>query len=141
MKRQRLLQQLRKPQASNNQANLEIMEAAKSDGEAKAIPTTSVATTNEQANLDLLEAAESDDEAKAVAALSQSGVDVNCRDATAFKGTPLIRAIQFGSAKVARVLLADPRVDVNAADTWGLTALHRSSPNRLPKDGYKLERR
>ncbi|KAH9560934.1 hypothetical protein CY35_06G135100 [Sphagnum magellanicum] len=91
---------------TNHQANLDLMDAAKSDGEAKAITTTSVATTNEQANLDLLEAAKSDDEAKAVAALTQ--------------------AIQADSLKVARVLLADPRVDVNAADTLGLTALHRS---------------
>jgi hypothetical protein len=56
------------------------MEAAKSDGEAKAITTTSVATTNEQADSNLREAAKSDDEAKAVAALTQSGVDVNCRE-------------------------------------------------------------
>ncbi len=108
---------------SNNQANLEIMEAAKSDGEAKAITTTSVATTSQQANLDLLKAARSDDEAKAVA-LTQSGVDVNCHDDTDFKFTPLITAIQYNNVKVARVLLADPRVDVNATDTSGRTALH-----------------
>jgi ankyrin repeat protein len=107
------------------------MEAAKSDGEAKAITTTSVATANHQANLDLLEAAKSDDEAKAVAALTQSGVDVNCRENFGNRFTPLIKAIQEHSVKVARVLLADPRVDVNAADTWGLTALHRSRQKLL----------
>jgi len=111
---------------TNHQANLDLMEAAKSDGEAQAITTTSVATTNEQANLDLLEAAKSDDEAEAVAALTQSGVDVNCRADANFEFTPLIRAIQSDSVKVTRVLLADPRVEVNAAHTLGLTALHRS---------------
>jgi ankyrin repeat protein len=75
---------------------------------------------------DLLEAAESDDETKAVAALTQSGVDVNCRENFGLRFTPLLRAIESDSVKVARVLLADPRVDVNATDYSGLTALHRS---------------
>ncbi|CAK9275421.1 unnamed protein product [Sphagnum jensenii] len=108
------------------QATVDLLEAAKSDGQATAITATSVATTKQQATLDLLEAAKSDDEAKAVAALTQSGVDVNCRENFGGRFTPLIRAIQSESVKVARVLLADPRVEVNAADTWGLTALHRS---------------
>jgi ankyrin repeat protein len=107
------------------------MEAAKSDGEAKAITTTWVATPSQQANLDLLEAAKSDDEAKAVAALTQSGVDVNCRENFGNRYTPLIRAAYLRSVKVARVLLADPRVDVNAADIFGLTALHRSRSELL----------
>jgi ankyrin repeat protein len=107
------------------------MEAAKSDGEAKAIATTSVATTKQQATLDLLEAAKSDEEAKAVAALTQSGVDVNCRGYSGSHFTPLIQAIQSDSVKVARVLLADPRVDVNAADFNGLTAVHRSRKELL----------
>ncbi|CAK9230835.1 unnamed protein product [Sphagnum troendelagicum] len=108
------------------QATVDLLEAAKSDGQATAIRATSVVTTKQQATLDLLEAAKSDDEAKAVAALTQSGVDVNCRENFGGRFTPLIRAIQSESVKVARVLLADPRVEVNAADTWGLTALHRS---------------
>ncbi|KAH9560918.1 hypothetical protein CY35_06G133500 [Sphagnum magellanicum] len=111
---------------ANQQANLDIIEAAKSDGEVKAITATPVPTTNEQANLDLRQAAKSDDEAKAVAALTQSGVDVNCRGNPRYRLTPLILAIQSNSLKVARVLLADPRVDVNATDYSGLTALHRS---------------
>ncbi|KAH8960382.1 hypothetical protein BDL97_06G129300 [Sphagnum fallax] len=111
---------------TNHQANFELIDTAKSDGKAKAITATSVATTNQQANLDLLEAAESDDKAKAVVALTQSGVDVNCRKNSASRFTPLIQAIQSHSLKVARVLLADPRVDVNAADTLGYTALHFS---------------
>jgi ankyrin repeat protein len=107
------------------------MEAAKSDGEAKAITTTSVATTSQEANLDLLEAAKSDDETTAVAALTQSGVDVNCRENSGYHLTPLMLAIQLMNLKVARVLLADPRVDVNATDTSGLTALHRATGKRL----------
>jgi hypothetical protein len=109
---------------TKQQENLDLMQAAKSDGEAKAITATPVATTNEQANLDLLEAAKSDDEAKAVAALTQSGLDVNCRADTQPKFTPLILASLRDSVKVARVLLADPRVDVNATLNSGLTALH-----------------
>ncbi len=108
---------------TNHQANLDLMEAAKSDGEAKAITTTWVATTSQQANLDLLEAAKSDDEAKAVAALTQSGVDENCRENFGYRFTPLMLAIRLSNLKVPRVLLADPRV---AADAVGLTALHRS---------------
>jgi ankyrin repeat protein len=110
---------------------LDLIETAKSDGKAKAITATPVATTNEQANLDLLEAAKSDDEAKAVAALTQSGVDVNCRAHMHPNYTPLLRAIFTNSLKVARVLLAEPRVDVNAPDTSGLTALHRATGRRL----------
>jgi len=116
---------------TNHQANLDLMDAAKSEGEAKAITTTSVARTNEQANLDLLEAAKSDDEAKAVAALTQSGVDVNCRAHMHPNYTPLLRAIFTNSLKVARVLLAEPRVDVNAPDTRGRTALHIASAGAL----------
>ncbi len=116
---------------TNQEANLDLMEEAKSDGEAKAITASSVATTNEQADSDLREAAKSDDEAKAVAALTQSGVDVNCRENFRYRFTPLMFAIQSNSVKVARVLLADPRVDVNATDTSGLTALHRATGNRL----------
>jgi len=116
---------------TNHQANLDLMEAAKSDGEAKAITTTSVATTNEQANLDLLEAAKSDDEAKVVAALMHTGVDVNCREHTGLKFTLLMRAIHSKSVKVARVLLADPRVDVNATDAQGHTALHLATGRAL----------
>ncbi len=116
---------------TNQQANLDLMEAAKSDGEAKAITATSVATTNQQANLDLLKAAKLDDEAKAVAALNHSGVDVNCRLTVGYCFTPLILAIQLKNVKVTRVLLADPRVDVNAADNSGLTALHRARGDRL----------
>jgi hypothetical protein len=116
---------------TNQEANLELMEAAKSDGEAKAITTTSVATPSLQANFDLLEAAESDDEAEAVAALTQSGVDVNYRENFKFRFTPLLRAVQSDSIKVAWVLLADPRVEVNAADTMGLTALHRAQSRCL----------
>ncbi len=111
---------------TNHQANLDIIEAAKSDGKAKTITATPVATTNEQANLDLIEAPKSDDEAKAVAALTQSGVDVNCRENFWYHSTPLMLAIQPTNLKVARVLLADPGVEVNAADATGLTALHLS---------------
>jgi ankyrin repeat protein len=58
-------------------------------------------------------------------------VDVNCRGYSGSHFTPLIQAIQSDSVKVARVLLADPRVDVNAADFNGLTALHRSREELL----------
>jgi len=116
---------------TNQEANLDLIEAAKSDGQAKAITATWVAITNEQADSDLREAAKSDDEAKAVAALTQSGVDVNCRGHPGYRFTPLILAIHFNSMKVARVLLADPRVDVNATDTSGRTGLHRATGHRL----------
>ncbi|CAK9230867.1 unnamed protein product [Sphagnum troendelagicum] len=116
---------------TNQEANSDLKEAAKSDGEAKAIRPTPVATTNEQADSDLREAAKTDDEAKAVAALTQSGVDVNCRGDPEFRYTPLILAILFNSVKVARVLLADPRVNVNATDISGQTAVHHSRPNAL----------
>jgi hypothetical protein len=116
---------------TNQEPNLDLMEPAKSDGEAKAITATSVATTNQQANLHLLKAAKLADEAKAVAALNHSGVDVNCRLTVGYCFTPLILAIQLKNVKVTRVLLADPRVDVNATDTSGLTALHRARGNRL----------
>jgi len=116
---------------TKQEANLDLMEATKSDGEAKAITESSVATTNDQADSDLREAAKTDDEAKAVAALTQSGVDVNCRGDPGYRFTPLILAILFKSVKVARVLLADPRVNVNAADATGRTTVHHSPPNAL----------
>jgi hypothetical protein len=116
---------------TNQEANSDLKEAAKSDGEAKAIRPTPVATTNEQANLDLRDAAKSDDEAKAVAALTQSGVDVNCRGNPKYRHTPLILATRSNSVKVTRVLLRDSRVDVNATDNWGQTAVHHSCPNAL----------
>jgi ankyrin repeat protein len=81
--------------------------------------------------LELLEAAKSDDEAKAVAALTHSGVDVNCRENSWYRFTPLIRAIQDDSVNVARVLLADRRVDVNATDTGGHTVAHRARDKSL----------
>ncbi len=116
---------------TNHHANLDLIETAKSDGQAMAITATPVATTNEQANLELLEAAKSDDEAKAVAALTHSGVDVNCRENSWYRFTPLIRAMVSKSVKVARVLLADRRVDVNATDNSGLTAVHRAGGRLL----------
>ncbi|CAK9224455.1 unnamed protein product [Sphagnum troendelagicum] len=73
-----------------------------------------------------MEAAKLDDEAKALAALNHSGVDVNCRENFGYRLTPLILAVNLTNVKVTRVLLADPRVDVNATDTLGLTALHRA---------------
>ncbi len=51
---------------TNQQANLDITEGAKSDEDAKGPAATSVATTNQQANLDLMEAAKLDGEAKAI---------------------------------------------------------------------------
>ncbi len=116
---------------TNHQPNLDLIEAAKSDARAKAIAATRVATPYQQANFDLLEAAISDDEAKAVAALTQSGVDVNCRGHPLYRYTPLILAMQSNSVNVARVLLADPRVDVNATDATGQSPVHRSRPNAL----------
>ncbi len=116
---------------TNQQANLDLMEAAKSDGELKPITATPLATTNEQANMDLREAAKSDDEAKAVAALTQSGVDVNCRGHPRDGLTPLMLATKKSRVKVTRVLLADPRVDVNATDAMGQSAVHHSRANAL----------
>ncbi|CAM6022859.1 unnamed protein product [Sphagnum balticum] len=111
---------------TNQHPSFDLMEATKSADEAKTDVATSIATKKQQATVDLLEAAKSDDEEKAVAALTQSGVDVNCHENFGGRFTPLIRAIQSERVKVARVLLVDPRDKVNAADTWGLTALHRS---------------
>jgi len=42
--------------------------------------STSLAATNQQANSDLLRAAKTGDESKVAEALAQPGVDVNCRD-------------------------------------------------------------
>ncbi|CAN5967001.1 unnamed protein product [Sphagnum jensenii] len=86
----------------------------------------SLAATNQKANSDLLEAAEAGDELKVVAALAQPGVDVNCCDERCYRRTPLLRACLGGDYKevAVRRLLEDSRVNVNACDQRGQTALH-----------------
>jgi ankyrin repeat protein len=88
----------------------------------------SLAATNQKANSDLLEAAKAGDESKVVAALAQPGVDVNCCDEGYYRRTPLLLACtpEDGeiNSSVVRLLLKDKRVNVNARDIQGQTALH-----------------
>ncbi len=96
--------------------------------------STSADTTNIQANLDLLEAAQSGDEDKAIAALAQPGVDVNCHitgDLGDLGGTPLFLACQSNSKSIVQMLLDNPQVLVNAADNLGRTALHMAREDCL----------
>ncbi|CAM6008632.1 unnamed protein product [Sphagnum balticum] len=85
--------------------------------------------TNQKANSDLLEAVKAGDESKVVAALAQPGVDVNCRDDEGYyRCTPLLLACNPGdrilNTSVVRLLLQDKRVNVDARDIQGQTALH-----------------
>jgi ankyrin repeat protein len=75
-------------------------------------------------SLDLIEAVRSHDAAKASEALAQPGVDVNCCEVTLHHLMPLLWAFQSKDRSVVRVLLADHRVDVNAANILGQRALH-----------------
>ncbi|KAH9573151.1 hypothetical protein CY35_02G190300 [Sphagnum magellanicum] len=88
----------------------------------------SPAATNQNANSDLLEAVRCGDESKVAAALAQQDVDVNCLDEGYCRHTPLLLACNPKAGKanrsVVHVLLADSKVDVNAHDIQGQTALH-----------------
>ncbi|CAK9217049.1 unnamed protein product [Sphagnum troendelagicum] len=75
-------------------------------------------------SLDLIKAVESGDAAKASEALAQPDVDVNCCEDTLDHLPPLLWAFQSKNRSVVRVLLADHRVDVNAANILGQRALH-----------------
>ncbi len=75
-------------------------------------------------SLDLIEAVQSGDAAEASEALLQPDVDVNgCEDALDHL-TPLLWAFQSKDGSIVQVLLADHRVDVNAANILGQRALH-----------------
>jgi ankyrin repeat protein len=88
----------------------------------------SLAATNQKANSDLQEAVKAGDESKVVAALAQPGVDVNCCDEEFYGYTPLLLACNPGdrilNRSVVRLLLQDSRVNVDARDIQGQTALH-----------------
>jgi ankyrin repeat protein len=88
----------------------------------------SLAATNQKANSDLQEAVKAGDESKVVAALAQPGVDVNCCDEGFYGYTPLLLACNPGdrilNTSVVRLLLQDSRVNVDARDIQGQTALH-----------------
>jgi ankyrin repeat protein len=87
----------------------------------------SLAATNEKANSDLLEATKAHDKEKVAAALAQPDVDVNCREEGEYRRTPLLLAIAGNpetGRSVVRLLLEDSRVNVNARDRQGQTALH-----------------
>ncbi|CAN5967003.1 unnamed protein product [Sphagnum jensenii] len=75
-------------------------------------------------SLDLIEAVQSGDVAKASEALGQPDVDVNCCADALHHLLPLLWAFQSKDRSVVRVLLADHRVDVNAANILGQRALH-----------------
>ncbi len=62
--------------------------------------------------------------AKASEASAQPGGDVNCCEDTLDHLMPLLWAFQSKDRSVVRVLLADHRVDVNAANILGQRALH-----------------
>ncbi|CAK9218976.1 unnamed protein product [Sphagnum troendelagicum] len=98
----------------------------------------SLAATNQKANSDLLEAVKAGDESKVVAALAEPLVDVNCCDEEPYRFTPLHLACNPGKRKlnrsVVRLLLQDSRVNLNARDTEGQTALHS-----WPTDNIALE--
>jgi len=48
-------------------------------------------------------------------------------------GTPLIRAVEWGALEAVKLLLKDVRVDVNAVDRNGRTALHAACSSRRPR--------
>ncbi|KAH8972271.1 hypothetical protein BDL97_02G186300 [Sphagnum fallax] len=75
-------------------------------------------------SLVLIEAVKSGDAAKAREALAQPDVDVNCFEDTLDHLPPLLWAFRSKNSSVVQVLLADPRVDVNAANILGQRALH-----------------
>jgi hypothetical protein len=75
-------------------------------------------------SLDLIEAVQSGDSTEASEALVQPDVDVNCCEGTLDHLMPLLWAFQSKDRSVVRVLLADHRVDVNAANILGQRALH-----------------
>jgi len=75
-------------------------------------------------SLDLIKAVESGDAAKASEPLAQPDVDVNCCEDTLDHLPPLLWAFRSKNRSVVQVLLADHRVDVNAADILGQRALH-----------------
>jgi ankyrin repeat protein len=77
-----------------------------------------------QASLDLIEAVRLGNAAKVSEVLAQPDVDVNCYEDTWHRRTPVLQAFQSKHMSVVRVLLADHRVKVNAADILGQTALH-----------------
>ncbi|CAK9269516.1 unnamed protein product [Sphagnum jensenii] len=87
-----------------------------------------LAATNQKANSDLLRAARAGDELNVAAALAQPGVNVNCCDKGYYRRTPLLLACNPVDGKtnpsVVRLLLEDSRVNVNAGDIQGKTALH-----------------
>ncbi|CAK9269528.1 unnamed protein product [Sphagnum jensenii] len=78
----------------------------------------------QQASLDLIEAVKLGNAAKVSEVLAQPGVDVNCCEDTWHRRTPVLQAFQSKHMSVVRVLLADQRVKVNAADILGQRALH-----------------
>jgi ankyrin repeat protein len=101
--------------------------------------------TNQKANSDLLEAVKAGDESKVVAALAQPGVDVNCCDDEGYyRCTPLLLACNPGdrilNTSVVRLLLQDKRVNVDARDIQGQTALH-SWPAENPLEEILLSKR
>ncbi|CAK9218970.1 unnamed protein product [Sphagnum troendelagicum] len=75
-------------------------------------------------SLVLIEAVKSGDAAKASEALAQPDVDVNCCEDTLDHLPPLLWAFRSKNRSVVQVLLADDRVDVNAANILGQRALH-----------------
>jgi ankyrin repeat protein len=66
-----------------------------------------------------------------VTELLASGADVNPPDI--YGWTPLMRAVQAERLAVVRVLLANPRVDVNAVDENGQSALHHAAEQGAPE--------
>ncbi len=75
-------------------------------------------------SLVLIEAVKSGDAAKAREALAQPDVDVNYCEDTLDHLPPLLWAFRSKNRSVVQVLLADQRVDVNAANILGQRALH-----------------
>lgn len=66
-----------------------------------------------------------------VTELLARGADVNPPDI--YGWTPLMRAVQAERLAVVRVLLANPRIDVNAVDESGQSALHHAAEQGTPE--------
>lgn len=71
-----------------------------------------------------------------VTTLLAHGADPNAVDI--YGWTPLMRAVQAERPKVVRALLADRRVEVNAADENAQTALHHAAAQNAPEIGGLL---
>ncbi len=100
--------------------SLVLKKLKKVDRRAKTVDKQEV----QKVSLDLIEAVQVGNAAKVSEVLAQPGVGVNCCEDTWHCRTPVLQAFQSKHMRVVQVLLADHRVNVNAADILGQKALH-----------------